>query len=111
MTTTGISRVEPLPPSHRNATEHTAIYASHLRGITVAIWYPLAFFMYQFTPDVHNSLIDLVAKAMMWGGALLVGPYFIAPCFNEKRYGRLWYTATIPLILLLWMLDVGGIRG
>jgi hypothetical protein len=55
---------------------------------------------------VWNFDAECIATAMMWIGPLLLGPYFIAPCFNQKRYRLLLYTITIPLTFCycLWRL-------
>jgi hypothetical protein len=79
----------------------------HARGIVVAIWYPLAVLLYHSdVPTVHDSPIDLFARAMMFVGILAVGPLFIAPCFNQKRYGLIAYAITIPLTFCYWLWQV-----
>lgn len=83
----------------------------HFRGMIVAAWYPLAVLLYKIDTDVHHALIDLIAKTIMLGGILLIGQLFVVPCFNAKRIGLLWYTITIPIVLILWVLGIpAGIR-
>ena len=79
-------------------------WSLHTRGIVVAIWVPLAVLLYHSdVPTVHASPIDLFARAMMLIGVLLIGPLFVAPCCNQKRYGLLAYTVTHPLTFCYWL--------
>jgi hypothetical protein len=90
----------------------------HLRGIVVAVWYPFWVFVYKYSFDPHvddslevliakaESPVCLIAKVMSWSGVFLIPRFFVAPCCNKNRYRLLWYTATIPILLLMWFLNV-----
>jgi hypothetical protein len=83
----------------------------HLRGIATAICYPLAILLDKWAPSVFDASIDILAKVMMWSGVLLIAPFFIVPCLNQKRIGLLCYAIPIPIIAILWILGIPpGIR-
>jgi hypothetical protein len=93
MTFAADASASPAPPN-----TGLSRWKMHAYGLVVTVWWPLAVLAYHSdTPSAQHSPTDLIATTMMWVGLLFMGPCFIAPCLNQKRYRLLLYTMTIPL--------------